>query len=260
MPFPKTSRVLATSLAALAAAQTNTTTTNGTSTNWEDLCDKQISNANASGIFPFSVHVSTTSVTNTEIVIPDPAWAITVTSPDEENRVANTTIWYDRAGQNYFDDTDLQYDACAFFLIRFPENTIRLAQDDNGDCTSAFTSDCISNLTKAAALSATTYNGDTTPGTVQTPLRLNSVCSYIAGNLGTSQLPYPSQCQQEFGISAQDSTQGVLSSFTGMMLHSSTSPASSSLMEKFLEVSTPVGTRTLSRLRHVLVQSLCINI
>lgn len=106
-------------------------------------CNSTINNANASGIFPFSVDYPRGDVTPQEDAViqnvPDPAWAMTV---DQYQDTTQKTLWFDTAGQNYSDDLALEYDVCAFILTNLPENTVEPGQDDSGDCSSMLSSPC----------------------------------------------------------------------------------------------------------------------
>ena len=133
------------------------------------VCNATINQANASGIFPFAVDYPTAqnlSAGDMTQYVPDPSWALTVSSA---NGSTEKQIWYDTAGQNYSNDLALEYDVCTFFVTGLTQNTLELGQDDPGDCTSTFSTDC-SNALRPGLRTRRTNGHSITP-------RLRSVIS-----------------------------------------------------------------------------------
>ncbi len=166
------------------------------------LCNSTISKANASGIYTFAVDYPTkqfnASSGPAEQNIPDPSWALTV---DVAQNTTQTTLWYDTAGQNYSNDLGIGYDACAFVVSSLPQNTIRLGQDDPGDCSSMFSQPCRDAILTRAASSAqqwTTYSSPP-PYNNLTAGVLPTLCGYIYADLGDDGKAYPKECAQELG-------------------------------------------------------------
>jgi hypothetical protein len=167
-------------------------------------CNSTIQAANASGIETFHVDwpladaFENTSAGQPIQYVPDPSWAYTV---NERSGRVESTIWYDTAGQNYSDDMSLEYDVCAFILSDLPKNTIRLGQDDPGDCSSVLSSSCreeILDRMSASALKWTTYWSPSPYSNLSAGV-LPAICSYILSDLGEDGKTYPRQCAQEFG-------------------------------------------------------------
>ena len=169
-------------------------------------CNWSILDANASGIFTFVVE-DPPADTGTQISIPNPSWAMTVTSPGE-GHYANTSLWYDRAGQDYTDDVKLGYDVCAINIDGFPLNTLELARHDKGDCYNTFSTGCIEALLTNAADAAKTYNEDTPTYNERTQSRMSAVCQTVSENLGDNNtMAFPSHYMQEFGFMAEGTYQ-----------------------------------------------------
>ena len=105
------------------------------------LCNATISEANASHVRTFNVSYPRADGSGSSQFsdVPDPGWAITV---DQSSNATQTSFWFDTAGQNYSDDLSLRYDVCTFGIDNLPMNTIQLAQDDHGDCSSTFSPQC----------------------------------------------------------------------------------------------------------------------
>ena len=168
------------------------------------LCNSTIGSANASGVFTFAVDYPIANQSNAEGTvirnIPDPSWAITV---DVQNGTTQTSIWYDTAGQDYSDDLSINYDVCAYAIGGLPINTLELGQDDNGDCSTMFSQECITTLRNRAASSAHQWVSYSSPPPYQnlTVGVLPYICSYILRDLADpgSNYPYPEACRKPFG-------------------------------------------------------------
>ncbi|KAK4495570.1 hypothetical protein PRZ48_012838 [Zasmidium cellare] len=157
------------------------------------VCNATASSANASGIYPFSPSFPAQNSTTDEI--PDPAWAITVATG---NNSIQQSLWYDTARQNYSDDLALAYDVCAFPILNLPDNTNRLAQGDNGNCSQALSDACrdvLQTRAEDSALQLTTYS------TPQPYSNLSGgVLPYICNRIQLDILEdgqWPKECRQE---------------------------------------------------------------
>ncbi|KAI5360599.1 hypothetical protein Slin14017_G087740 [Septoria linicola] len=130
--------------------------------------------------------------------VPDPSWAITVAAIGAN---VQTSLWYDTAGQNYSDDLGILYDVCTFRFGNLPENTLRLAQDDDGRCGSTLSNECQAELRKRASNSAqlwTTYSSPP-PYRNLTAGVLPTLCTYVQADLTNDDGTWPTQCSVELG-------------------------------------------------------------
>ena len=131
------------------------------------LCNSTIAQANASGVFTFPVQFPIASATNTTTAgeavqyVPDPSWALTVDVANDST--VQSTLWYDTAGQNYSDDVGIGYDACAFVIYSLPQNTIRLGQNDPGDCSGMLSDPCRKTILSRASESAQKWTSYASP-------------------------------------------------------------------------------------------------
>ncbi|USW55199.1 hypothetical protein Slin15195_G085180 [Septoria linicola] len=116
------------------------------------LCNSTISSANASEIVTFPVdwplprNTSVASQGSRVVNVPDPSWAITVAAIGAN---VQTSLWYDTAGQNYSDDLGILYDVCTVRFGNLPENTLRLAQDDDGRCGSTLSNESLTGFNES---------------------------------------------------------------------------------------------------------------
>lgn len=192
----------------LAAAQTDSINAEALTDPFR-LCGQPITDANASGIVSFPLDYQNPS-SQQDLPANEPSWVITVTA-DQNAKSVSKSFWYDPAGRNYSSMPELSYDACALIISRFPENSVRLAQGDSGDCTSVFTPQSIDALTSRATKYIKQILGPNAPsGGNLTMDRMPNMCSSIADALKDDGLAYPTECAQEFGLSKTDSRVGVL--------------------------------------------------
>lgn len=139
------------------------------------LCNWTLAAANASGIFPIEGPFMLNS--NAQ----DPYWSLAV---DQSNDTTWTSIWYNTHGQNYSDDLALNYDVCAFVISGLPANTVRLGQNDPGDCSSTLSPACINALVTESANTALMLSTYASPsyGSIQSNLSagvLPYICSQV---------------------------------------------------------------------------------
>jgi hypothetical protein len=204
-----TSRHLGTlsALATTVISQTSPRSNYSLGTISRGLCNTSISNANASGVFTFPVEYPLQNENQTShMSIPDPSWAITVTGGN--GKEVNRELWYDTAGQNYADDLAINYDVCTFILSNLPTNTLRLGQNDLGNCSTMFTQRCIDKLTYMASVSAYKWISYSSPPPYEnlTYGVLPSICGYIHDDLHDT---LANACGLELGMSESDSTVGA---------------------------------------------------
>lgn len=165
------------------------------------LCNKTIDNANASGVFTY--HVDYENVENVEngtgpIWIPDPSWAITVNQRDKE---LEQGIWYSTGGQNYSNDLAIGYDVCTYSISNLPLNTIELGQDDPGDCSIIFSSQCREAILDGTSQSAYKWISYASPPPYSNLSAgvLPTIFTYILTDIGEDGYTFPKECSQEFG-------------------------------------------------------------
>ena len=167
------------------------------------VCNATINQANASGVFPFAVDYPTAQNLSEGAMIqnvPDPSWAFTVSSADGSTE---KTLWYDTAGQNYSNDLALEYDVCTFVVSGLTKNTLELGQDDPGDCTSTFSTDCSNAILIRLADSAHKWTQYFSPPPFSNLSAgvLPSICNYIALDRTEDGKAFPRACAKEFGFS-----------------------------------------------------------
>jgi hypothetical protein len=198
-------RIAAYVLAILALSATAVSQANSTSANFSDSatgshCRDEIVNANASGIYTFEADYplpQRLQPGQRTQFIPDPSWAVTVSGGD--GKEISRDLWYSTAGQNYADDLSLGYDVCAFIISSLPTNTLRLGQNDSGDCSHMLTERCIDELQSAASLSAHQWVTYSSPPPYQnlTAGVLPSICNYVYRDVSAAAKEY---CGNELGI------------------------------------------------------------
>ena len=167
------------------------------------LCNSTIARANATGIFSYAVDYPSidTILHNTEgdtvVNIPDPSWAVTVDALSGEK-----SWWYDTAGQNYSVDLGIGYDVCAYLMTGLPLNTVKLGQNDPGDCSSTLSPKYRDEILTRAALSASKWSEYASPPPYSNLSAgvLPSICSYILSDLEEDGLLYPKECAKEFDL------------------------------------------------------------
>ena len=190
-------------LTAAAASQSNSSSSDSSDseTTTGGQCSRSIASSNASGIFTFDVDYplqgrleSGRAIKN----IPNPSWAVTVDGGNGQS--IQRRLWYDTAGQDYADDLAINYDVCAFVFSSLPTNTLRLGQNDPGDCSSVFTQRCIDNLTYVASASAHQWVSYSSPPPYEnlTAGVLPSICGYISRDIFEAA---KEQCGNELGVS-----------------------------------------------------------
>jgi hypothetical protein len=202
-------------LIAPAASQTNSTSANSSDTAAGSHCQNAIVDANASGIYTFGVDYplpqSQQSGQATQF-IPDPSWAVTVSGGNGEDIERN--LWYSPAGQNYADDLGLSYDVCAFVISSLPTNTLRLGQNDPGNCSHMLTERCTDRLKSVAELSAHQWVSYSSPPPYEnlTAGVLPSICGYIYRDLFTAAQDY---CGNELGVNTDISKNSAVINVQG---------------------------------------------
>lgn len=198
---PITTRLLLIlALTATAASQSDSDTTNSSDTRTVGQCYRPIDSANASGIFAYSVdYPLPQSEQSGQITryIPDPSWAVTVNGGNGKD--VQRRLWYSPAGQDYADDLSIEYDVCAFIFSSLPTNTLRLGQNDSGNCSSMLTQPCIDKLTSVASASAHQWVTYSSPPPYEnlTAGVLPSICGYIYRDLFDAA---QEQCGNELGV------------------------------------------------------------
>lgn len=167
------------------------------------VCKGGLAATNVSDIvtFPVQWEDSTLNQTHKEnktvVYVPGPSWAMTIS----QNDTLKTTFWYDTAGQNYSSDLTIGYDSCAFIFDNLPENTIRLAQNDPGNCTTTLSNDCRKKLLGVVASSAQKWTSYSSPPPYQNLSAgvLPTICQYIRKDLLDSAGRWPQECAQDLG-------------------------------------------------------------